>query len=136
MVGFIDAAYLTVKHYTGEPVSCSIINGCEEVTTSEYSIVFGIPLALIGAIYYAGVSALLFFYLEDGGGGVLRLLLLGVAGAFLVSLWLFYIQIAVIEELCLYCLVSAGSSTFLLAGVLALWKKDGSHSAIRGGRFE
>ena len=42
---------MTVSHYTGH-ITCSVIAGCQEVLVSQYSEIFGIPLALLGAFYY------------------------------------------------------------------------------------
>ncbi|MDQ3221115.1 MAG: hypothetical protein M3Q26_10310, partial [Acidobacteriota bacterium] len=44
LAGLVDAMYLTVKHYTEEPVPCSIIEGCEMVLTSSYAEIAGVPL--------------------------------------------------------------------------------------------
>ncbi len=43
--GLADSIYLTIKHFTGEKVPCSIVEGCEQVLTSSYAEIFGIPLA-------------------------------------------------------------------------------------------
>jgi uncharacterized membrane protein len=51
-LGFLDATYLAAKHYLGAPIACSIFEGCEKVTTSQYAAVFNIPVALLGALYY------------------------------------------------------------------------------------
>ncbi len=45
LCGVADAIYLTVHHYTGEKVPCSIVAGCEQVLTSSYAEIAGIPLA-------------------------------------------------------------------------------------------
>jgi uncharacterized membrane protein len=41
-VGFLDAVYLTAKHYTGFEITCSLVHGCEQVLTSQFATVFGI----------------------------------------------------------------------------------------------
>ncbi len=57
LVGLGDAVYLTIHHYTGEKVPCSIVEGCEQVLTSSYAEVAGIPLAVFGAAaYFAAFS--------------------------------------------------------------------------------
>lgn len=121
-IGFVDSAYLASKHYSGAPINCSILSGCEEVATSEYATVLGIPLALVGAIYYSVVSVLLLVYLETKKYGILLSVVVGSTGAFLTSLILIYIQIAVIGAICLYCMASAASSTILFIGSLFLIK--------------
>lgn len=45
-LGFLDATYLTVKHYLGTPINCSIFEGCEKVTTSQYATVGGVPVSV------------------------------------------------------------------------------------------
>jgi len=42
-VGFLDASYLTAKHYLNFEIPCSILNGCEQVLTSQYATLFGVP---------------------------------------------------------------------------------------------
>ena len=52
LIGITDSVYLTVHHYTAEPVPCSIVAGCEQVLTSSYAEISGIPLAAFGAAAY------------------------------------------------------------------------------------
>ena len=113
LIGFLDATYLTTKHYLRTPINCSVFNGCEEVTTSKYSTVAGIPVALLGAIYYLTIFILGIAYVDTKKEALAyfaaRLTLIG----FIVSLWLVYLQFFVLHALCLYCLVSAVTSTTL-----------------------
>jgi len=51
LLGFVDATYLTVEHYRGVVPPCTTA-GCEIVLTSEYSVLFGVPTALFGSVYY------------------------------------------------------------------------------------
>ena len=59
-LGFIDASYLTIKHFVGTPLPCSVLKVCEEVTTSQYSVIGGVPVAMLGAIYYLAIFVLIF----------------------------------------------------------------------------
>src|SRR6187455_54029 len=52
LFGLADAVYLTVHHYTAEPVPCSLTEGCEQVLTSPWAEIGGIPLAAFGGIAY------------------------------------------------------------------------------------
>jgi len=47
--GFVVAAYLTIVHYRGYVSPCYVVHGCEEVQTSKYSVILGVPVALAGA---------------------------------------------------------------------------------------
>lgn len=122
LVGFIDAVYLTVKHYSGG-VNCSLIEGCEEVTTSKYSVIGGAPIALFGAIYYAAILITAFAYLDTKKVFFLKGISFLSAAGFLVSLGLVYLQIFIIKAICLYCLISAASSTGLFVLGLIIFKK-------------
>ncbi len=114
LVGMGDSIYLTVHHYTAEPVPCSITNGCEMVLASPYSELFGVPLAAFGiAAYFAAFSLAL---LTAFGNrimwrffGVQTLVMAAFSG------WLLYVQAFVIGAFCQYCLLSAGTTFTLLS---------------------
>ncbi|MBM2817838.1 MAG: Vitamin epoxide reductase family protein [Parcubacteria group bacterium] len=135
-LGFLDASYLSVKHFVGTPPPCSVLRGCEEVTTSQYSVIGGIPVALLGAIYYLAIFILILSVLKKrnmfsssgaenvAGANEDKLLnftaCLTVIGL-LASLWFIYLQLFVIKAICLYCMFSALTSTALFVfGVLVL----------------
>ncbi len=121
--GFLDATYLAAQHYLGTIPNCSIFSGCEEVLTSPYATIAGVPLALLGAIYYLAVFLTTVLYLDTKDHRYLKLAALFTTVGFLVSLALLYLQFFVIGSLCLYCLVSAGASLILFAlGVIVLSK--------------
>lgn len=117
LFGFVDAVYLTIEHYRGDIPPCSIVEGCEQVLTSSYSALFGIPVSLVGAIYYLLILVCLFAFLDTKRNIFLK----GVRGlstaGLLASLGFVYIQAFVIKAYCLYCLISA--LTTLVVFVLA-----------------
>ncbi len=110
----VDSIYLTVHHYTAEPVPCSLTNGCEMVLTSSYSQIAGIPLALFGAAaYFAAFSLALLAMFGDR-----RMWKLFGVQATIMALfagWLIYVQAVLIGFFCQFCLLSAGSSVALFA---------------------
>ena len=59
--GFVLSMYLTLVHYRGYVSPCFVVHGCEQVQTSRYSVVLGIPVALLGTVFFA-----LMFYLAIG----------------------------------------------------------------------
>ena len=122
-LGFVDASYLTAKHYLGTPIPCSILNGCDTVTTSVYSEIAGLPVALLGAIYYLGIFLICVFYLESKNTRPLKFLATGTTIAFIFSLYLIYLQIFTIKALCLYCLISAFLSLILFMVGILIFKK-------------
>jgi len=134
-LGFLDASYLTVKHFVGTPLPCSVLRGCEEVTNSQYSAIGGIPVALFGAIYYLTIFILILSILKRktlsssgaenvAGANEDKLLNLTARLTFiglLASLWFIYLQLFVIKAICLYCMFSAFTSiTLFIFGLFVL----------------
>ncbi len=120
--GFLDASYLTLKHYLGTPLNCSVFEGCEKVANSPYAVILGVPVALLGMIYYTALFFLSYLYYETKNPRLAPWILgLPVAG-FLFSLYLVYLQLFVIKAICVYCAGSALISTilFILSLVLVL----------------
>lgn len=112
-LGFADAAYLTAAHYLELSLPCFVVNGCDLVTRSAYSMAGPAPVALLGALYYLGIFGLLLAYADAGREAHLRLAARATWLGFLFSAWLVYLQIFVIRALCGWCLVSAAISTLL-----------------------
>ncbi|MEK7095445.1 MAG: vitamin K epoxide reductase family protein [Patescibacteria group bacterium] len=112
LLGFIDATYLTIEHFQNNIPPCTT-DGCEKVLTSSYSEVIGIPVALLGSIYYFTILVLLIAYFDSKKEILLRLTMLLTPLGFLASLYFFILQAAVINAFCQYCLVSAVTSTVL-----------------------
>jgi uncharacterized membrane protein len=113
LIGLGDAVYLTVHHYTAEPVPCSLITGCETVLTSAYAEIAGIPLAAFGALGYFIAFSLA---LLAAFGNRLTWTLFGIQVVVmsLVTVWLLYLQAFVIGAFCQFCLISAATSFTLL----------------------
>jgi uncharacterized membrane protein len=120
-IGFLDSAYLTIEHYFNRTPPCSLISGCEIVTTSKYSVIFGVPTALMGALYYMAIILALVLYLDLKRDWIIKWTARFTAVGFIFSLWLVYLQLFVIKAICQYCMLSALSSTGLFVlGVLVL----------------
>lgn len=120
LIGLADSIYLTIKHFTGEKVPCSIVKGCEQVLSSSYAEIAGVPLAIFGAAAYfiAFSLAILAAY-----GNRSAWTLLGVQTAVMAvfTAWLVYLQAFVIEAFCQFCLVSA-ATTFTLLTIFIVTK--------------
>ncbi len=118
-VGLVDSIYLSVNHLAGAYLACSPNASCEEVLGSEYSALGSIPIAALGAIYYATVIAvtvaskkwqsLLYRYLP-------WLTAMGLA----VSIYLVALQAFVLQAFCSYCLVSAAVCLLLFVVTVVL----------------
>ncbi|MFZ2167529.1 MAG: vitamin K epoxide reductase family protein [Minisyncoccia bacterium] len=107
--GLADSAYLAEHEINGTPLICNIQNfdGCNIVANSQYSQLFGIPLAEYGVLFYGilFVLAALELVLFDR---LLRRVLQGVSLLGVVfSLYFTSLQVFVIGAFCVYCVVSA-----------------------------
>jgi uncharacterized membrane protein len=113
LIGLADSIYLTVHHYTAEPVPCSILTGCEQVLTSAYAEMYGIPTAAFGIMAYlaAFVLALLTVFGKRQMWNLFGALVV-VMAAF--TAYLIYLQGYVIEAFCQFCLISAATTFTLL----------------------
>ena len=112
LIGLADAIYLTVKHYTGGNVPCSIVEGCEQVLTSSYAEIAGVPLAIFGAAAYLAAFSLAMLA-AFGNRSTWNLFGIQVMLMAIFTLWLIYLQGYVIEAFCQFCLLSA-AVTFTL----------------------
>lgn len=118
LVGLADALYLTVQHIAGRGAECGYFASCDEVLTSSYATVGGVPIALFGLVaYFAAFS--LATLAAFGYARVRAALTLLVAAMFLVTLWLVFVQAFVLRAFCDYCLLSA-ATIFLLTLTVAL----------------
>jgi len=118
LFGLGDSGYLSWRHFQAASPFCPR-GGCDLVLNSHYAEVWGVPLALIGALGYGILLTLSLFAYRAEGSGVRRalsgLLIFSTIG-FLVSLVLVYVQLFVLKSVCLWCMASAFTMTtiFLL----------------------
>ena len=112
LLGLADSVYLTVHHFTAEPVPCSIVEGCETVLTSSYAEIAGIPLAAFGALAYFIAFSLAILTVF---GNRAMWLLFGIQSFIMAaaSVYLIYLQGFVIGAFCQFCLISAATSISL-----------------------
>ena len=124
LAGIADAAYLTIHHYTAEPVPCSIIEGCEQVLTSPYATIGGVPLAIFGLLAYFTAFSLALLTIF-GNRMMWRLFGAQVIIMAGFSAWLVYVQAELIGAFCQFCLLSALiTMTLLIIFVVSLFKRS------------
>jgi uncharacterized membrane protein len=112
LVGLVDSIYLTTKHYAGAAVPCTVLEGCEQVLTSSYAEVAGIPLAALGAIAYF-VAFSLAILAAFGNRLMWTLFSVQVVFMTIFTIWLLYLQASVIGAFCQFCLLSAATTLIL-----------------------
>jgi uncharacterized membrane protein len=117
------ASYLTLTHYA-DPAALAcpdtgIVN-CALVTTSSWSVVLGVPLAVVGLVWAAAMTALTLPWSWRARAPWIdtsRLLLAG-AGAAMV-LYLVYVELFRIDAICLWCTAMHATAVCLFGVILA-----------------
>jgi uncharacterized membrane protein len=116
LAGIAIAGYLTWVHYQGGSVVCVVGGGCEEVQSSDYAKVLGVPVALLGLIAYTTVLALVAWDSPTARLCAAAIALVGV----LFSAYLLVVQLFVIDAVCEWCVandVVVAPSLALLTGL-------------------
>jgi uncharacterized membrane protein len=124
----ISAYLLSVKLAGSAPVCAT--GGCETVQQSRYSELAGVPISAFGLAAYLMLLGSAFATRET--------VLLGAAGlavaAAAVSIYLVYLQVAVIDAICQWCVASDAVALVLAALTLMRAGMLGDLSRRRAGR--
>jgi uncharacterized membrane protein len=116
VAGVALAAYLTYVHYAGIKPACTAGESCLKVQTSQWSMLDGISVALIGLIGYVFILAsLLAPDREESRLATLGLTLIGVG----FSGYLTYRELFSIHAICEECATSAVILTLLFLAAAA-----------------
>jgi uncharacterized membrane protein len=115
------SAYLTYAHYRGIAPVCTT-GGCEEVQTSRYAEVLGVPVAVLGLVGYVALLATTLTRAVELAAAAVAMAL----GGFGFSLYLVYVQLGILDAVCIWCLASdlvlgllAGAAVLRLRALLA-----------------
>lgn len=122
LVGLAVSSALVADHVFEIGTFCSANDPCAEVAASPYGQVAGVPLAAVGL---AGFGVLLVVSLVPTRWGVVAVRALAVPAG-LAGLALLVIQLAVLRQVCPYC-VAADLSAVGLAIVAAVWRPSVGH---------
>ena len=126
-LGVLVSGYLSVKRVTGGSLACTRWADCDVVNNSVYAKIYGVPVAFIGLAGYLVLMGLAMAALQAEGGAQRRLLALGfllALGGFGFSVYLTYLELYVIEAICVWCVVSAILITLLtIVGGINLWRR-------------
>lgn len=115
-LGLLDAIYMTIYKFTNNTAMCLGSGDCSTVNASRYASVNGIPVALIGVLGYLAILGLLLY--ESRARGLIRdnatLLEFGLAlTGFLFTVWLIYVEVALIKAFCPFCIASQTIMTLI-----------------------
>lgn len=107
VLGLLDAAYLTFEHFTSSTTLACSENGivdCAKVTTSSYAAFLGVPVALLGLVYFVVMTVLCLpaLYRVDApvvGWARIAGAVLGVA----MVVYLVWVELFALDAICLWC---------------------------------
>ena len=109
-IGVFVSMYLTLYKfgYIGS-LQCAV-GSCETVNTSRWATFFGLPVAAWGLGFYVSALALVFVGIQEryADSRALSLALVALTGwGVLFSGWLTYLELFVIDAICIWCVTSA-----------------------------
>jgi uncharacterized membrane protein len=108
--GLAVSVYLTIAHYTSPTILACSANGfvnCERVTSSPQSLLFGIPVAILGLVWFLAMGALTIPAAWRSPSPLVWAARLAAASAGIAFvLYLLYAELFSIGALCLWCTVA------------------------------
>lgn len=115
-IGWAVSIFLTGVHFWVLPLPTGFdVTGTPwAVMTSDFAYVLGIPLALMGAIYYLSVLLLSGMWFHTRHPLILKVLTPMTVIGVMSSAVFVYLQLFVIGAICPFCMVSAVATTILL----------------------
>lgn len=122
VLGLGVAGYMAYIEITHVAAVCGPVGECNVVQTSQYATIAGIPVAVLGLVFYLA-TLVLWAVQRSGAGkwarpGALALLGLAVFGV-LFSIYLTLLELFVIHAVCMWCLSSALITTLTMLIVVA-----------------
>ncbi len=102
-LGFLDSTFLAVLHYKNITPPCTITQGCEKVLSSEFATIYGIPISVLGSIYFFLLIILCVLLLQNNKAWIKKTLFILTALGTIAAIVLLYIQLAILNSLCQYC---------------------------------
>lgn len=122
VLGLGVAGYMAYIEITHESAVCGPVGECNVVQTSQYASIAGIPVAVLGLIFYLAVLVLWAVQRSTAGKwarpAALALLGMAVFGVFF-SIYLTLLELFVIHAVCMWCLSSALITTLIMVVVVA-----------------
>lgn len=119
IVGLAVSIYMTIYKLSGNDGMCLGSGDCSTVNASVFSEVNGIPVAVFGIVGYAAILAVHFY--EDKmeflrRNGIMLIFGMSLTG-FLFTIWLVYVELAILKAICPFCVTSqvAMTAIFIIA---------------------
>ncbi len=122
VIGIAISVYLVIKAGSPSTVTCSLGGGCEKVLSSQYSKLFGLPVAGYGLLwYFVAIVGIWFTYFQKTITEYY--FKLWSIGALLFSGYLFGLEALKIHSYCTWCLISL-TIILLINGIIFFTKEQ------------
>lgn len=124
IAGLVISGYLSYEHFTGsKTLACSdtgLVN-CLKVTTSQWSVILGLPVAVAGFAFFAGMVLFCLPMRAVANWHVLRIVccVIGIG----MVLWLVYVELFKVDAICVWC-TSVHVITLALLGCVIWWRES------------
>ena len=129
VLGLLVSIYMTIYKITSNNSMCLGSGDCSTVNSSRDSEVHGSPVAIIGILGYLAILAVLYFEKRNSffkQNGTLMIFGMALTG-FLFTIWLIYVEVALINAICPFCLTSQAAMTLIfIIAVIRLIKQPQS----------
>jgi uncharacterized membrane protein len=115
IIGLLVSIYMTIYKITSNDSMCIGSGDCKTVNASRYAEVYGIPVAVLGVAGYSAILAVLLLERSPGfvqQNGTLLFFGLSLTG-FLFTLYLIFVEIALIKAYCPFCITSQTVMTII-----------------------
>jgi uncharacterized membrane protein len=115
VIGLLVSIYMTIYKATSNDALCLGSGDCSTVNASRYSEVYGIPVATVGIAGYFAILLVFWYerrdkFFEKNG----PMLVFGLAlTGFLFTVYLIYVEFALLRAYCPFCLTSQVAMTII-----------------------
>lgn len=109
LIGFLISAYIYGKKKAKKKLICPRQSNCDTVIHSDYSKILGIPVEVLGMLYYTFIGSVYsIVFIFDLWSPTVAFVILGISMcSVLFSIYLVSMQAFVIKQWCAWCLCSA-----------------------------
>ena len=129
IVGLLVSIYMTIYKVTSNDSMCLGSGDCSTVNASIYADINGFPVASVGVLDYAAILGVLIFENRNSffkQNSTLMIFGMALTG-FIFTVWLIYVEIALLKALCPFCVTSQVAMTLIfIMSVIRLIKNPQS----------
>ncbi len=130
LVGLAIALYLSIVALQGDLPYCGPLKGCEEVASSEFARIAGIPVAVFGVALSLTLLVLAIAWTRTNMGELLAahygLSLLGVV----FEVYFTYVEVFVIGAVCVWCASYGVSLVARFRVALFVWRRRARYARV------